>query len=496
MRKPHRRSKIVCTIGPAVHSPEKIRELIEAGMDVARLNFSHGSHADHKKTIEWLRQASRESGIEVAILGDLQGPKIRVGKVANGSIPLQAGQKLFFYGVESTHGIAPTSGTESSPIPISYPNLVTDLRQGDLLLFDDGLIRMKVTQVFSSKSVLEAEVEFGQKLGENKGVNMPKARLSGLGITEKDWEDIQFGIQEGVDFFALSFVRSYREVKNLKGLLQKKKSGIQVIAKIEKPEAVENIDEILDASDGIMVARGDLGVEIGNEQVAVVQKQLIEKARLSGKPVITATQMLMSMVENPTPSRAEASDVANAVIDGSDAVMLSNETATGKYPIESVTMMAKIIEGAEGWLQQQPLSTFENTRMVASSNHHPTVTEAIEISAARLADRIGARAIATLTRSGLSARLLAKYRPKVPILAFAENPRVRSQLALSWGVYVIPWEEIPSMDHTVFDDLLRELKRLGLITTTDKIVATAGIPTSLKQGTTNTIVVKSLADSL
>ncbi len=493
MRKPLRRSKIVCTIGPAVQSIEMIRELILAGMDVARLNFSHGSHEIHKESIQRLRQASKELGIEIAVLGDLQGPKIRVGKIEGANLLLKANDALFFYGVESTHGLPIARGTQDSPIAISYPNLVKDLRPGDILLFDDGMVRMKVARVYADTSLLEATVEFGAKLGENKGVNMPNAKLSGLGITEKDWEDIQFGIQEGVDFFALSFVRSHREVKNLKELLHKKKSGIHVIAKIEKPEAVENIDAILEAADGIMVARGDLGVEIGNEQVAVAQKFLIQKARLSGKPVITATQMLMSMVENPTPSRAEASDVANAVLDGTDAVMLSNETATGKYPIESVATMAKIIDGAEDWIRSSLAST--ETPLSQEPDKLLTLTEAIEISAARLADRLGARAIATLTRSGLSARLLAKYRPRVPILAFAENSRVRSQLALTWGVYVIPWEEMPSMDHTVFDDLLRELKRLGLIETTDKIVATAGIPTSLKQGTTNTIVVKSLADS-
>lgn len=492
MRQPGRKSKIVCTIGPAVASYEGICELIRRGMDVARLNFSHGSHEDHRKAVEWIRLAAKELNIEVGILGDLQGPKIRTGKLLDPvtqqvtrSIPIEAGQKFVFTGVDIGTVLPPALGTEENPITISYARLGGDMRKGDLLLFDDGLQRMIVTDTDKERNLVWAEVQFGKALGENKGVNMPGARLSSSGITEKDWDDILFGIEVDVDFLALSFVRSSREVKSLKSYLDQKGAGIHVIAKIEKDEAVESIDDILFYSDGIMVARGDLGVEIGNEKVPLVQKQLIRRARRAGKPVITATQMLMSMVDNPTPSRAEASDVANAVLDGSDALMLSNESATGKYPFESVTMMSNIILGAETLGHSAALDTSTDPRILP-------LPEAIDIAAANLANNLGARGITCLTRSGLSARLLAKHRPSVPIFAFAEDTKVRSQLCLSWGVNVVPWKEMSARDHSLFDELIDELVRLNLITTGDSVVMTAGIPTTLRAGSTNTVVVKSV----
>jgi pyruvate kinase len=358
------------------------------------------------------------------------------------------------------------------------------MKARDVLLFDDGLVRMDVLSTDPARNLLQAQVSFGKVLGENKGVNMPGSRLSGLGITEKDWEDILFAIEQDIDFLALSFVRSSREVKSLKSYLEQKKKNIHVIAKIEKDEAIDAIDDILFYSDGIMVARGDLGVEIGNEKVALVQKKLIKKARDAGKPVITATQMLMSMVSAPTPSRAEASDVANAVLDGSDALMLSNETATGQYPMESVQTMASIILGAETLDAPPPPSLTEVPGPLP-------ITEAIDLAAANLADNLHAKGIAALTRSGLSARLLAKHRPHVPIYAFAENTKVRSQLCLSWGVNVVPWKEIDAKDHTAFEDMMDELARLSLLHEGDLVVMTAGIPTSLKAGTTNTVVVRS-----
>jgi pyruvate kinase len=493
MRQPGRKSKIVCTIGPAVASYEGICELIRRGMDVARLNFSHGSHEDHRKSVEWIRRAARELNIEVGILGDLQGPKIRTGKLLDPktleptrSVPIEAGQEFVFTGVDIGTVLPPALGTEKNPITISYARLGGDMRKGDLLLFDDGLQRMIVTQTDKERNLVWAEVQFGKALGENKGVNMPGARLSSSGITEKDWDDILFGIEVDVDFLALSFVRSSREVKSLKSYLDQKGVGIHVIAKIEKDEAVEAIDDILFYSDGIMVARGDLGVEIGNEKVPLVQKQLIRRARRAGKPVITATQMLMSMVDNPTPSRAEASDVANAVLDGSDALMLSNESATGKYPFESVTTMSNIIVGAETLGSSAALDTSTDARVLP-------LPEAIDIAAAGLADNLGAKGITCLTRSGLSARLLAKHRPRVPIFAFAEDTKVRAQLCLSWGVNVVPWKEMSARDHSLFDELIAELVRLNLLSTGDSVVMTAGIPTTLRAGSTNTVVVKSVS---
>lgn len=493
MRQPGRRSKIVCTLGPSVNGLEAVLQLIEAGMDVARLNFSHGTHEAHLQSIRWIREASHKLQIPVAVLADIQGPKIRTSRIipdapnAPKIIPLSAGKKLFFTGIDPGK-ILDGNGSRALPIAITYTRLCSDLKVGDTLLVEDGLIRLQVTQSWPDENVLEAEVEFGKALGENKGVNMPGARLSALGITEKDWDDILFATENDVDFIALSFVRSAREIRNLKGFLEKKKLGTHVIAKIEKPEAIENIDEILFHADGIMVARGDLGVEIGNEQVPIVQKKLIQKARSVGKPVITATQMLMSMVDNPSPSRAEASDVANAVLDGSDALMLSNETATGKYPLESVRTMAQIIMGAETLGAQEYTSRLLK-ELVKAAPRIP-ISEAIEAAATELAKSLQARCLACLTRSGQAARLLSKFRPNIPIYAFAENEKVRNQLSLSWGVSVVAWEEVQLQDYTIFDDLMSALGRMGLLKNGDLAVLSAGIPTSAQVGTTNTVVVK------
>lgn len=496
MRYPGRRAKIVCTIGPAVHSQEGILQLVQAGMDVARLNFSHGTHEFHKKTIGWLREASRQTQIPVAILGDLQGPKIRTGKLADkdnaviSTLTLTKGLKLFFKGVEATEGQAPGAGAEKSPIVISYPRLGLDLKAGDPMLFDDGLVRMTVLSTQPEKNLVEASVDFGTTLGTNKGVNMPGARLSTLGITEKDWDDVLFALKEDVDILALSFVRTGREVRQLKSFLEQKGQSIHVIAKIERGEAIQAIDEILAASDGLMVARGDLGVEVGNENVPVLQKRIIQKARMAGKPVITATQMLMSMVESPSPSRAEASDVANAVLDGSDALMLSNETASGKYPFAAVEAMASIILGAETFGSRE-FGAKTVLELAASTGAKPLpVSEGIEAAATALAASLHAKGLACLTRSGQAARLLAKYRPAASIFAFAENEKVRRQLSLTWGVSVIPWHEMKLQDYTAFDDMALALGKLGLLKNGDLVVMTAGIPTSREVGTTNTVVVR------
>ncbi len=494
MRQPGRRAKIVCTLGPAVRSLDGILNLINAGMDVARINLSHGTHESHRETIHWVREASEKSGIPVAILGDLQGPKIRTGLLldANGqsisSISLSPGLKLVFVGAEVGAGIS-GNGSAEKPITISYPRLGRDLKPEDILLFDDGLVRMKVVSVNPDANTVVAETEVGRTLGTNKGVNMPGARLSTLGVTEKDWDDILFCLKEDVDFLALSFVRTAREIRQLKSFLESKSKAIHVVAKIEKAEAIENINEILAASDGIMVARGDLGVEIGNENVPLVQKRLIRKARQAGKPVITATQMLMSMIDNPTPSRAEASDVANAVFDGSDALMLSNETATGKFPFESVQTMASIIVGAESFGAREFGVNGQRAQIPEST---VPVSEAIESAATHLAKTVDAKLLACLTRSGQAARLLAKYRPSMPIYAFAESPKVQRQLSLCWGVAAIAWKEMRSQDYTAFDDLLLALSKLGVIQENELAVMTAGIPTSLKVGTTNTVVVRRL----
>ncbi len=487
MRRPDRRSKIICTLGPSSNTDEKISQLILAGMDVARINFSHGSHESHAQTIAKVRAQSKALNIPVAILGDLQGPKIRTGKIKVASptsspkLDLSANQKLFFKGIEPNTHSEPGTGSKDSPITISYARLGWDLKKNDVVLFDDGLVKMTVASTFPDTNMVELEVNVGKTLGENKGVNMPGAKLSTLGITEKDWDDIQFGVEQQIDFFALSFVRTAREVKSLKSFLEQKQIPIHVVSKIEKADAIENLSEILEWSDALMVARGDLGVEVGNENVPILQKKIIQASRSAGKPVITATQMLMSMVQSPTPTRAEASDVANAVIDGSDALMLSNETATGEYPIESVTTMSHIILGAE---------TLTSKNAPSQHGEKLPISEAIEAASTRLAHSIGAKALACLTRSGQAARQLAKYRPSIPIFAFAENNKVRHQLCLCWGVSVVPWTEVSAQDYTLFESLVNELGRLGFLKEGDFSVLTAGIPTTRQVGTTNTIVVK------
>ncbi|NCN27604.1 pyruvate kinase [bacterium] len=488
MRTPKRRSKIVCTLGPAVSTVEKLMDLIEAGMDVARINMSHGSYEAHNELISNVRAASKKLEIPVGILMDLQGPKIRTGKLVS-KIMLTEGQTIFFRGIDPTAKQTLADGSKENPVEITFPRLARDLKAGDLLLIEDGLLRMKVVRTWPDDSLLEATVLSGKSLGEKKGVNFPDAKLSALGVTEKDWADILFGLEQDVDFFALSFVRSAKEVRYLKSFLQEQGKNIHVIAKIEKAEAVKELEEIVFHSDGVMVARGDLGVEIGNEAVPLIQKHIIRVAQKHAKPVITATQMLLSMVDNPTPTRAEASDVANAVIDGSDALMLSNETSVGEYPIDTVKMMDKIIVGAEDYKPTHP-------RVVEVLKHFETkrtaVSEAIEAAATVLATSLNAKVIACLTRSGSSARLLSKNRPSMPIIAFAENPKVRAQLCLSWGVSVVPWKEMPQQDYTIFDELLEELDRIGLMKISEVAILTAGIPTTRRIGTTNTVVVRHL----
>ncbi|MEI7441158.1 MAG: pyruvate kinase [bacterium] len=478
----NRKSKIVATMGPAIKSYEMLRELLEKGVDVMRLNFSHGDHKAHKQNIEWIRKASAELQREIAILADLQGPKIRTGIIPE-MIILKKGQDIYFTG--SNDRQIEGDGTKEKPVSISYPRLAHELRVGDALLIEDGLTRMEIEAIYPAKNLVHAKVIFGETLSSRKGVNIPSAKLTASAITEKDWEDILFCIGEKVDFFALSFVRSAQEVKNLKSLLASKSAEIQVIAKIEKPEALENLEEIVAASDALMIARGDLGVEIGNEKVPFVQKKLIKMARTMGKPVITATQMLMSMVTQPTPSRAEASDVANAVFDGSDALMLSNETASGSFPLKAVETMDTIIRASES-------SEFE-----MNYNLDPTVEAKapLEAAAVLLSKKIQAKALGCLTRSGHTARNLSRLNPQAPIFAFVENPVVRRQLALSRGVFVIPWKEVQSQDYTIFDSLANELGRLGVLKKNDVAVFTAGIPTSRESGTSNTVALRKFGAS-
>lgn len=443
-------------------------------MDVARLNFSHGSHEYHRKLIDLVRSASRREGKQVAILQDLQGPKLRVGAIINGAVVLEEGQRLVITS-------EPLELSNAERIFVSYPSLAQDVKKGGEILLDDGNLELRVLG-FEGRDVV-TEVVVGGILASRKGVNLPNIRTTTPALTEKDILDLEFGLEQEVDIIALSFVRQASDVKQLSDRIEASGKNVMIIAKIEKPEALDCIDEIISVSGGIMVARGDLGIEMRLSKVPGSQKMLIAKSRRSSKPVITATQMLESMIENPRPTRAEVSDVANAVLDGSDAVMLSGETAVGKYPVKVVEVMSRIIEEAE--------QVFFDTYV--PENQSPgelSTTEAVSRSAYFLAKEVNATAIVCLTSSGATARFIARHRPHVPLLAFTDDKRILGQLALSWGTkgFYIPFQCDTDKGIARVHQVLREK---GFARTGDTVVLTAGIPLPAK-GRTNMVHVSIL----
>lgn len=460
-----RRTKIVCTLGPASDSEETICALIRAGMDVARLNFSHGTHAYHKLLIDRVRAASRMEGRPVAILQDLQGPKIRIGEVAAEGIELVPGQSIRLTSED-------VGMSTNEVLHVSYDTLADDLSVGGEILIDDGHIELTV-RGFEGRDVV-AEVVIGGHLTSRKGVNLPNIKTSTPALTEKDLADLEFGLAAGVDIIALSFVREASDVQQLAERVRSRGSNVLIIAKIEKPEAVGCIDEILATTDGIMVARGDLGIEMRLSKVPGAQKSIIAKCLTAAKPAITATQMLESMVDNPRPTRAEVSDVANAVLDGSDAVMLSGETAMGAYPVRAVEVMHNIIVETE--------KTYLALHALDPTGDSVDVTEAVSRSAYWLAAKVGAKAIACLTASGNTARAIARHRPHVPVYAFTDDHCVVGQLALSWGTkaFFIPFQCDTDEGITLVHDMLRDL---GLATEGDQVVVTAGMPLPAKDRT-------------
>ncbi|MSO20730.1 MAG: pyruvate kinase [Acidobacteria bacterium] len=418
-----RRTKIVCTLGPATASLEKIRELVRAGMDVARLNFSHGTHEDHARVARLVRQAANEQGKTVALLQDLCGPKIRSGKFkTRKGVELKSGASVLL----TSDNIVGSS----QRFEISCEGLARDVRKGDRILIDDGLIELRV--LGSKKSDVQAEVITGGLLRERKGVNLPGVKLRVESLTPKDEADLQAGIAIGVDYVALSFVRRAADVQRLRSLLKRAKANIAVVAKLEKPEAVEHLDAILAVSDGVMVARGDLGVELPPEKVPLVQKKIIQAAAAARVPVITATQMLESMTVHPRPTRAEASDVANAILDGTDAVMLSGETASGAYPIEALEMMVRIAVQAD----QSRQDTWSMRRQHRLEDIAETICETV----VHTAQMLNVRALVAFSRSGSTARLISKYRPPRPVYAFCDDEAVARRAALYWGVtpFIMP----------------------------------------------------------
>ncbi|MFZ3214366.1 MAG: pyruvate kinase [Terriglobales bacterium] len=461
-----RRAKIVCTIGPASSSESMIRELLRLGMDVARLNFSHSTHEEHARVIERLRRAAEKEGRTLAILQDLQGPKIRTGRLKSRKVTLKPGERV-------TITPRDVAGTPSL-ISTSYLRLAQDVTAGARVLLSDGLIELCVKAIHGED--VECEVVNGGLLGEHQGINLPGTELQVPALTEKDRKDLRFGLKHAVDLVAVSFVRRGEDVLAAKRFISDGGSQTPVIAKLEKPQAIDRLEEILEVADGVMVARGDLGVEVEPEKVPVIQKHVIQRAFEWRKPVITATQMLESMIENPRPTRAEASDVANAVFDGTDAVMLSAETASGKYPREAVTMMGRIIAEAESDHSMDGLLLRRrNVRRLS-------IAETICESVAHAAHDVEMRAIAVFTETGNTARLISKYRPAAPIFAFTAFPQVANRLNLLWGVCPIVEQTARTGDDMV-RAAERELLRRHTVAAGDVIGVVAG--TQIASGSTN-----------
>lgn len=468
-----RRAKIICTIGPAVHSSTAIEQLIVHGMDAARLNFSHGSHADHAQTILWLRETSTRLRKPIAVIADLQGPKIRTGETHDGNpVELRVGRRFLLT-------TDPVLGTADC-VSVTYPHLPADVKPGDRILLDDGLLELRVLTT-DGVSRVDTEVVIGGRLGEHKGINLPGVALRTAALTDKDQADLEFALTQGVDYVALSFVRRAEDIVLARQVMQRVGRMVPLIAKIEKPEALTNFDAIVSLSDAVMVARGDLGVELAPERVPVVQKEIIRRCNRRGLPVIIATQMLNSMIEHPRPTRAEASDVANAIFDGADTVMLSGETATGAYPLEAVRMMDRIVQTAEEQkAKERPAAPREPLSIPAE---FPEVTCGIACRAAREA---GATVIAAFTLSGLTARLLSRFRPIVPVLAFSPDEHVRRQLALFWGVIPRIMEPVTQTELLVQRGE-EELLAGGFARRGDRVILVFGAPIAAVAGQTNSI---------
>ena len=456
LRTPLRRAKIVATIGPATQDPDVLRALIEAGATTLRLNFSHGSHDDHQRSIRLIRQISFELNQPVGILQDLQGPKIRLGKFEQGAIALAKGDPF----VLTSEIIV---GNQERAC-VTYDQLAQEVPTGATILLDDGKVEMQVESVDLEAQELHCRVVVGGTLSNNKGVNFPGVYLSVKALTDKDREDLVFGLNQGVDWVALSFVRNPQDVLEIKEIISAAGKNVPVIVKIEKHEAIEQMEAILSLSDGVMVARGDLGVELPAEEVPILQKRLIAMSNSLGIPVITATQMLDSMVNNPRPTRAEVSDIANAILDGTDAVMLSNETAVGKFPVEAVATMAKVAVCTE----QEGLTLGDRKEVGARS-----IPNAISQAVGRIATQLEAAAIMTLTKSGATARNVSKYRPQTPILAVTPHVHVARQLQLVWGVRPLLVLDLPSSTQT-FQAAMSVAQEKKLLNDGDLVVLTAG----------------------
>ncbi len=469
---PYRRTKIVCTIGPSTSSSPVIEELLHTGMDIARINFSHGTHKEHASYIKTLRQTAKKAGLPLAIMQDLPGPKNRTGKLKSGSIELEENADFTL----TTREIL----GDKKRVSVGLPYLPSIAKPGGMIFLADGAIELRVTDI--SDTDVTCRVITGGILGEDKGINLPGVSWDTPTITEEDWNHLLFGLKHDVDFVALSFTREAKDILMVRKFLQKNKKSPAIIAKIERREALDNLDEILAAADGAMVARGDLGIEIPIQKVPIAQREIIQKCNHLGKPVIVATQMLESMVNAPRPTRAEVSDVANAIFNGTDAIMLSEETAIGSYPVEAVSMMVQTALEAEATLPYEEILTNRGKDL------QPETDDAISYAACHTAHQLGAAAIIAFTSSGSTARRVAKYRPRVPIIAITPSQATQRQLSLSWGVRAFQISE-PSKIAVLFTRGARVAKRTGLAQEGELVVITGGVPIGVP-GSTNLLKVE------
>lgn len=455
-----KKTKIVATLGPASSDKEVLRQMFLAGLNVCRLNFSHGSYTDHAAVVTTIRELNKETGLNVAILADLQGPKIRTNEMENNGVELINGDTVFIV-TEKVLGTA-------KKFSINYSKLPQDVRSGERILLDDGKLALEVIET-DGKNEIIAKVIHGGILSSKKGVNFPNTSISMPSLTEKDLEDLDFALLHNVDWIGLSFVRTAKDISELKAIIQAKGGKAKVIAKIEKPEAIEDIDAIIQESDGLMVARGDLGVEIPYQNVPIIQKMLIKKSIIHAKPIIVATQMMESMITNITPTRAEVNDVANAVLDGADAVMLSGETSVGSFPVEVIKTMSNIV------IEMEKFEGIYNKEEIPDKSQARFISDSICFNACRLSQRVEADAILTMSFSGYTAYKIASQRPKAPIYVFTSNKQILTQLNLIWGVKAFFYDQQISTDHTIAEIKLM-LKEQGLLKTGDLAINIASIP--------------------
>ncbi|UUU34641.1 pyruvate kinase [Streptomyces sp. CA-210063] len=472
-----RRAKIVCTLGPATDSYDQIKALVEAGMDIARFNLSHGGHAEHDERYQHVRKAADETGRSVGTLADLQGPKIRLGRFTEGPVLLERDDTFTITVEQGVEGNGDICGT-------THNGLATDVTTGERILVDDGKVTLEVTAVDGPR--VHTRVVEGGMVSDNKGLNLPGVAVSVPALSEKDEDDLRWALRTGFDVIALSFVRSARDIEDVHRIMDEEGRRLPVIAKIEKPQAVDNIEEIVAAFDGVMVARGDLGVEMPLEQVPLVQKRTVKLAKRNAKPVIVATQMLDSMINNSRPTRAEVSDVANAVLDGTDAVMLSGETSVGKYPVETVRTMGRIVAAAEEDLLAKGLPP------LTEHNKPRTQGGAVARAAAEIGDFLDAKFLVAFSQSGDTARRLSRYRSPIPLLAFTPDPATRSQLSLTWGVETFLGPRVDSTDAMV-DQVDELLLKYGRCKKGDVVVITAGSPPGVA-GFTNMVRVHHIGE--